>query len=167
MANVLTGIRIVCSLCLLFCPFFSVLFYVFYIIGGISDVFDGMVARRLGKDSRLGAQLDTIADTVFAAVATVKTVQVVNIPVWIIVWIVLIAVIKFANFINGFVINKRFASEHTVMNKICGAFLFAIPIYIGIFSQQALAFPIITACALATVAAVQEWHYIRIGKEIN
>ena len=37
MANIITGIRIVCSIVLLFCPVFSPAFYTLYIIAGVSD----------------------------------------------------------------------------------------------------------------------------------
>lgn len=167
MANVITGIRIVCALVLIFCPTFSTWFYVLYIVGGISDVLDGIAARRLGKETKLGAQLDTVADIVFVLIVLIKVVRTVYIPIWLIIWIACIAVIKFISIISGFVIYKRFVSEHTVMNKICGILLFAIPLCIGLFPQQPVAMLIILTCCAATFAAVQEGHYIRTGKEIS
>ncbi len=56
-ANIITGIRIVCAIALLFCPTFSSWFYIPYILGGISDVFDGIVARHFGKETKFGARL--------------------------------------------------------------------------------------------------------------
>ena len=167
MANIITCIRIVCALTLAFCPTFSVWFYVLYVTGGISDVLDGMVARHLGKETKLGAKLDTIADIVFTAIVIIKVVLIINIPAWLIIWIVGIAAIKCINIISGFVIYKRFISEHTVMNKICGVLLFAIPLCIGSFSWKTAAVLIVLTCAIATVAAIQEGYYIRIGKEIK
>lgn len=167
MANVITGIRIVCALVLIFCPTFSTWFYVLYISGGISDVLDGIAARRLGKETKLGAQLDTVADIVFVLIVLIKVVRTVYIPIWLIIWIACIAVIKFISIISGFVIYKRFVSEHTVMNKICGILLFAIPLCIGLFPRQPVAMLIILTCCAATFAAVQEGHYIRTGKEIS
>jgi len=41
MADIITGIRIVCSIALLFCPLFSQVFYALYITAGISDMIDG------------------------------------------------------------------------------------------------------------------------------
>ncbi len=108
MANVITGIRIVCAFGLIFCPTFSLWFYLFYIVGGISDVLDGIFARHFGKETRFGAQFDTIADTVFVVIAIIKVVRAIYIPMWLIIWIVGIAVIKCINIISGFVIYKRF-----------------------------------------------------------
>ena len=64
MANIITSIRIVLSVGLLFCPTFSPVFYELYIAAGFSDMIDGAVARRTGTVSELGSRLDTIADTV-------------------------------------------------------------------------------------------------------
>ncbi len=166
-ANVITGIRVVCALALIFCPTFSTRFYALYIPGGISDLLDGIVARRFGKETKFGARPDTVADIVFAAVVIIKTVRAIYIPAWLIVWIICIAVIKCANMISGFVIHKRFISEHTVINKICGVLLFAIPICIGQLPRRPVAILIVLTCGAATVAAVQEGHYIRTGKEIR
>ena len=165
MANAITSVRIVCAAALLFCPTFSGWFYLFYLIGGVSDVLDGFAARRLGKETEFGARLDTIADIAFAAVVLIKVVRAVYFPKWIIVWIICIAVIKCINVISGYVIYKRFVSEHTVMNKICGVLLCAVPLCIGRFPWQIVAVLVILTCAAATVAAVQEGHYIRTGKE--
>ncbi len=167
MANVITGIRLVCALVLIFCRTFSTWFNVLYIVGGISDVLDGIAARHLGKETKFGAQFDTIADIVFTVTVIIKVVPAISIPMWLIIWIVCIAVIKTINIISGFVIYKRFVSEHTVMNKICGVLLFAIPLCIGQFSRQSVAALITLICAIATFAAIQEGHYIRTGKEIS
>lgn len=167
MANVLTVIRIACALALVFCPTFSTWFYVLYIFGGISDVFDGIVARHLGKETKFGAKLDTIADMVFTLIVIIKVVQAVYVPTWLIIWIVCIAIIKCVNIIYGFVIYRSFVSEHTLMNKISGALLFVIPLCIDNFSQKNVAALIILAGAVVTFAAIQEGYYIYIGKEIN
>ena len=65
MANIITGIRIVCAVILIFCPTFSIWFYMFYTFGGISDILDGIVARHSGKETKFGESFDTIADVIF------------------------------------------------------------------------------------------------------
>lgn len=167
MANVVTSIRIVCALNLLFCPIFSTWFYVFCIVGGFSDVFDGITARHLGKETKFGAQLDTIADIVFMVIVIIKVVRAIYIPMLLIIWIVCIAFIKCINIISGFIIYNRFVSEHTIMNKICGVLVFVIPICMGCFSWHQVLMLIILTCGVATFAAVQEGNYIRAGKEIR
>ena len=49
MANILTGIRILCGLLILCFPAFSEWYYCFYLLGGFSDAIDGIVARKTGK----------------------------------------------------------------------------------------------------------------------
>ena len=165
LANAITCIRIFCAAGLIFCPAFSAWFYTLYLTGGISDVLDGIAARHLGKESRSGARLDTIADIVFTAAVIIKLVPAVDIPAWIILWILCIAAIKCAGIISGFVIHKRFLPEHTVMNKVCGALLFALPLCIGALPRKAAVCLMILTCAAANAAAIQEVYYIHIGKE--
>lgn len=166
-ANAITCIRIFCAAGLIFCPAFSAWFYVIYLMGGISDVLDGMAARHFGKETVFGAQLDTIADAVFTAIVMIKLVRAVDFPLWIIIWAVCIAVIKCMNVIVGFVMQKRFLPEHTVLNKICGILLFVLPLFIGRCSRQWAVILTIPVCAAATAAAVQEGCFIRMGKEIR
>ena len=167
MANFITGIRLACAAALLFCPTFSAWFYALYALGGVSDVLDGFAARHWGKETKLGAQLDTIADVVFSVIVLIKVIRAVRLPTWMLVWIIGIALIKCVNVISGFVKYKRFVSEHTVMNKLCGVLLFAVPLCIRNFPRQPAALLILLTCAAATFAAIQEGCCIRSGKEIR
>ena len=167
MANAITCARIVCAFILIFCPAFSGWFYGFYIVGGITDVLDGFVARRLGTESRLGAGLDTAADFIFTVVVLVKILRTATLPMWMPVWIVGIAAIKCANAVRGLILWKRFIAEHTVMNKICGVLLFGIPMWIDRIPWKTAQIPLILICAVTTAAAAQEGHYIRKGREIR
>lgn len=166
-ANIITCTRIVCALSLIICPTFSIWFYVLYFIGSISDVLDGIAARRFGKETKFGARLDTIADIVFMGVVIIKILRTVDFPLWLLIWIVSIAVIKVVNIISGFVLYKRFISEHTVMNKICGVLLFALPLCIGRLPWLSALVLMILTCVASTFSAVQEGHLIRSGKEIR
>lgn len=68
MANVITGIRILVRAALLLCPVFSPIFYAMYLIAGLSDMADGIVARKTDSVSEFGSGLDGVADFVFVAV---------------------------------------------------------------------------------------------------
>ena len=94
MANIITVIRIICSLGLLFCYPFSVFFYILYLIAGISDMLDGMVARSTNTSSEFGAKLDTLADSAFIIVCILKMIPVLNLENWMFIWMVIIAIIK-------------------------------------------------------------------------
>jgi len=158
MANIITIVRILCSIAILFCPVFSVAFYSLYIAAGLSDMIDGWVARRTNTVSEFGAKLDTIADFVFVVVCLVKLLPVMDVPVWLYVWIGIIAVIKVINIVSGYVVQKRFVAVHSVMNKVTGVLLFILPLTLSFID---LKYSATVVCIIATFAAVQEGHFIR------
>ena len=162
LANLITGTRILCSVALLFCPAFSLSFFVLYLAAGFTDMIDGPVARKTGTVSELGAKLDTAADFVLVAVCLWKLLPSLTVPLWLWIWIVLIALIKMINMISGYVIQKRYVAMHTVMNKVTGILLFVLPLTL---SAAALEYSAPLVCAAATFAAIQEGHFIRTGKE--
>ena len=162
MANTITSFRIAAGIVLLFCPVFSHAFYVFYIAAGLSDMLDGFVARKTDTVSKLGARLDTIADFVFVIVCLIKLLPVLHIPAWLYGWIGIIALIKIANIISGFAVQKKFVAVHSVMNKATGALLFLLLMTIP---AVPLKYSAIVVCAVATFAAIQEGHFIRTETE--
>ena len=158
MANIITGIRIVLSVALLFCPALSPTFYVLYIAAGFSDMIDGAVARRTGTVSEFGSRLDTVADIVFVAVCLIKLLPVLHVPVWLYVWIVIIAFIKVANIASGYIRQKRLVSVHSMINKVTGGMLFIFPLTLAFVD---LRYSVVAVCAVATAAAVQEGYLIK------
>ena len=89
---------------------------------------DGIVARKTGTVSEFGSRLDTIADIVFVAVCLIKLLPVLNVPIWLYIWIAIIAIIKVANILAGFIRHKGFVSVHSVINKVTGGMLFILPL---------------------------------------
>ena len=102
MANILTTVRIICAPLILIFPAFSTQFYVFYLLGGITDAIDGTVARKLGKATAWGAKYDSAADILFALAALIRIIGSVDFPLWLLLWIGTIAFIKAANMIAAF-----------------------------------------------------------------
>ena len=160
-ANIITGSRIVFSIALLFFPPLSLAFYVLYAAAGLTDMIDGTVARKTNTVSAFGAKLDTIADIVFVAVCLIKLLPILDIPVWLWIWIAVIALIKAINIISCYVTQKKWIAPHTVMNKVTGALCFLLPLTLSFI---ALKYSAIVVCAAATFAAIQEGHYIRTGR---
>ena len=99
LANIITGLRILTSLALLFCPVFSPIFYALYLISGLSDMADGIIARKTHSVSDFGSRFDSIADFVFMAVCFIKILPVMDIPKWLYVWTAVIALIKIVTLI--------------------------------------------------------------------
>ncbi len=160
MANLITGIRIVCSIVLLFCPVFSPAFYALYVTAGVSDMIDGAVARKTGTASEFGSKLDTAADFVFVVVCLIKLIPVIHAPTWLILWIIAIAVIKAIDLISGYVMKKELIAPHTVMNKVTGVLLFVLPLTLSFID---LKYSGAFVSAVATFAALQEGHLVRTG----
>ncbi len=160
-ANVITGLRILVSAVLVFCPVFSPIFYVLYLIAGLSDMVDGIIARKTNSVSEFGSRFDSIADFVFVAVCLIKILPVLDIPVWLYVWTAVIALIKIINIISGVAKQKIYVAVHTTMNKVTGVLLFMLPLTLTVVPLIYTGIPI---CSVATFAAVQEGHFIRTGK---
>lgn len=157
MANLITCCRILFSIILLFVPAFSKPFYVFYLLTGFSDMIDGTVARRLDRVTDFGAKLDTVADLIFAIAVIIKIIKAVQIPVWLMVWVGIILIVKIANMIIGFIRFRHFAAVHSIINKVCGAVVFLVPLVIGsACPQQVKTIVMICACVLPGAAAIDE-----------
>ena len=122
---------------------------------------DGWVARKTNTASEFGAKLDTMADTVFVIVCLFKLLPVMDIPVWLYVWIGVIAFIKVINIVSGYVVRKQFVSVHSVMNKVTGALLFLLPLTLSFINIK---YSATVVCLIATFAAIQEGHFIRTKK---
>ena len=158
MANIITTIRIICSITLLFCPVFSPAFFILYITAGITDMLDGAVARKTGTVSEFGSKFDTAADFMLVVVCLIKLIPVIHVPTWLIIWIIMIAVIKAINLISGYVIQREMVALHTVMNKVTGILLFVFPLTLTFID---LKYSGAFVSAVATFAAIQEGHLIR------
>ena len=157
LANVITLLRIVCSIWLLLQPVFSIRFYVLYLFCGFTDMIDGPIARKTDSVTEFGSKLDSVADLIFVVVAFVKLLPVISLPDWLWVWIIIIALIKVANIVFGWISEKRLAIEHTLMNKITGFLLFLLPLTL---SSIELKYTAVVVCVVATMSAIQEGKYI-------
>ena len=157
MANLITGLRIIFSIGLLFCPVPSAAFFALYLGAGFTDMIDGTVARITHTESEFGSKLDTIADFVFVAVCLVKFLPILHLPAWQYAWIAVIAAIKAINAGLGYVTQKKFVDVHSVMNKVTGGVLFIFPLTFSVIDPV---FSVSAVCLIATFAAVQENYYI-------
>lgn len=162
-ANIITISRILSSIYLLLCPVFSISFYIMYLFCGITDMADGIIARKTKSISELGARLDTVADSVFVAVCFVKILPLMQFPAWLWTWIVIIAIIKIGNVILGLISNKKLVSIHTILNKVTGFLLFLLPLTLSFIEPI---YSSVVVCLMATLSAINELYLIRIGKEV-
>ena len=134
-------------------------FWTLYLLCGLSDAFDGAVARWTGPVSRLGGRLDTIADIIFVAVWMLLFIPAIDVGRWLWIWTGVIALIKVVNVISGLAMKKGFVAKHTLANKATGMLLFLLPMVI---LWEVIKVPyIVLVCLLATFAAIQEGHLTR------
>lgn len=119
---------------------------------------DGRVARITNTANEFGSRMDTIADITFVVVCMVKILPILNIPIWLLIWIGVIAIIKVFNIISGYILQKQFVAVHSIMNKITGAVLFILPLTLSIVD---LKYSGGFTCTTATLAAIQEGYLVR------
>lgn len=153
MANVLTGIRILCGVLLFTVPVFSKGWYLFFLLAGFTDAIDGTVARKCGLESAFGAKFDTTADFIFFAAGIIRIIGAVALPKWMLVWVGLLFILKVWNGVFGIKKHGRFVPVHSTLNRVCGIVTYATLLAIGYPVARLL---LTAVCLLATAAAVQE-----------
>lgn len=153
--NILTSLRIAGSLLLIFSKPLASAFYIIYTLSGLTDVLDGFIARRFNASSELGKKLDSAADLLFYAVMLIKLFPtlfaVLPRSIWIAVGVIII--LRLISYGTAAVKHRKFASLHTLPNKLTGVVMFAVPYFVGTRIFTALC---ITVCAVSFVAAVHE-----------
>ena len=155
--NIITCSRILFSICFLFFPTFSTGFYLFYTLAGLTDLLDGTVARRTDSETELGSKLDTAADWVFIITALVKVVPSLDIPLWLLIWVIAILIMKVVNVVYGFRLHGGFVAIHSTVNKIAGLLVFLYPFTVP---YVAIVYPSVVLCAVSSIATVQEFLLI-------
>jgi CDP-diacylglycerol--glycerol-3-phosphate 3-phosphatidyltransferase len=162
--NVITALRIALSIALLFTSPLSPVFFIIYIICGLTDMIDGYLARKMRITSKLGSKLDSIADMVFIAVMIVILVPILNLSKWILIWILLIAIIRIISVIIALHKYHKFAGLHTYSNKATGLALFCFTILLNFTEIHVLAS---VMCTMASLSAVEELIIQLFSKELD
>lgn len=153
--NILTCLRIVGTLLLLWLTPFSTAFFIVYALCGVSDVLDGFIARVTGTASPFGAKLDSAADLLFYTVMMLRILPALAelLPRQIWLWVGGILLLRVCGYLTAALRFRRFASMHTYLNKLTGASLFLVPFFVG---HGALTGYSIFACSVATLSTVEE-----------
>ena len=157
-------LRIPLSAAMLIVPPFSVLFWIFYLSSGVTDTLDGFLARKLHLESAFGAKLDSIADFAFAGCLTIFTVKNLNIPIWLWLCALVIALLRFVSYGIRFYKYHDFTALHTWANKLTGILIFISPI---LYCVCGLRFTGIILCAAAFFSACEELIINIKSKELN
>lgn len=167
-ANYISIVRIFLSLTLLVAKPLSIVFFAIYLVCGISDVFDGYIARKTDTTSKLGEKLDSVADLIMVVILTIVLYPIINSiinpTVQIIVWIVIIGIVRVVSMIVVFVKYKTFGILHTYGNKITGLVLFTFPLSLAFVQSDVLMYII---CMVASIAAIEELFIHLLSNELQ
>lgn len=153
--NLITLMRFVGTLALLFCEPLSICFFVVYVFCGITDVLDGFLARKLNATSVLGARLDSAADLTFYITMAIKIFPLLLRKLSIEIWCAIggILLVRLVCYTTAYIKFKCFASLHTYMNKATGLMVYLMPYaiispFFGVYQYAAV--------CIAMLAAVEE-----------
>ena len=127
--NLITSLRLIGAIIMIFLRGMSVSFFIVYAICGLSDAFDGFIARKTHSESKFGSVLDSICDLVFYSVMAWKIFPTMQKLLSIGNWIVII--VPTALHIIAYIICaikfRKFSAIHTYANKALGAIVFIFP----------------------------------------
>ena len=155
--NMITLVRMIGAIGLVFLDVLTWPFFVVYAITGVSDALDGFIARKFGLSSLLGSVLDSIADLVFYAIMLMKMLPVMQANYPLAIWLIILA--TFAIHIAAYIVCaakfKKFSAIHTYMNKAAGALVFILPFsFIGMIPAVYLTYAYVGAI-VALVASTE------------
>ncbi len=130
--NMITMMRIVGSVAILFLVPLSLPFFIVYSITAITDALDGFIARKYNLTSRLGSIIDSIADILFylaMAISIFPTLlRLFGWEHWSIV--IIVTAIHLINYIICAIKFHRFSSIHTYADKMQGALICFLPFFL-------------------------------------
>lgn len=129
LANMITSIRLIGAVVLMFVPVTSPLFLIVYTICGLSDAVDGFVARKLNAVSNLGRKLDSVSDVSLYSVMLFKVwpvlTDILNRKViYMIIAILLFRAILYAVY---WLLKRALLATHSIWNKLTSILLFLLP----------------------------------------
>ena len=151
--NILSASRIALCLPLLLVDAMTLPYWVLYLIAGMTDMLDGLLARRWGVESKFGARLDSLADFVFVLAVGDKLFPWLKLPAALWMMIGVIALVKVSNALSSYVEKHKIAFLHTKANKLTGFLLFIGMMAVG----QSYFVPVAWGVAcIALFAAIQE-----------
>lgn len=166
LANFITILRIIGTLCLIPLDIFSTSFYIVYFLCGLSDVLDGFVARKLNTVSRFGSILDTFSDILFYTMMVIKywvyLHEIIPYSIWVVVHIIVALRLICYAYMN--LVKKQALSRHTIFNKITGFLVFILP-----FTSQAgfVLYNAIGIIIVSSIGTIDEIIYIVQNYPLN
>jgi len=137
--NMLSLSRIVLTIALIFInPPLGLISFIVYCIAGLTDLFDGPLARRIpGGKTKIGADLDSFADLFMVIVGIFVIMPAMEI--WSVLWFSAIGILIFRVLtasISGLYKHKKILLVHTLSSKLGSLLLFIGPILYFIIGEH-------------------------------
>lgn len=159
--NSLTISRIIGSIAMCFFEVLSIPFYIVYIYSGLTDLLDGFLARKFNVTSKLGSNLDSIADLIFYTTMMIKIWPYLCLHLHLYTWITIWTVvgIRLLMYILVQFKYRRLVSSHHYLNKLTGAMMFLLPF---LANNSAFNTYSIIVSIVAVIACIYEIVTLRI-----
>lgn len=161
--NLISISRIFLSLLLLFLLKNTIVFIIIYLLCGVSDILDGLIARKTNTKSKLGAKLDSVADLVLFGIIIVCMLQLIGkdlrefYPL-----LIAITLIRFINLLIAFYKYHTFLILHTWGNKATGIGIYISTVILILSGNRATLYPVLI---LAMLSAIEEGILHIISKQ--
>lgn len=130
--NIISAVRIILSFSLLFILNDINCFFIVYILIGLSDILDGLLARKLNLETKVGAKLDSFADFIFYIIIFYIFIKFFSEFLTVNHKSILIALIfiRLSNLLLTKIKYKKIVFLHTTANKVSGFLLYIFPLII-------------------------------------
>ncbi len=168
--NILTITRI------LLLPFFVAAFMynhyqaalIIFIFAGITDMFDGLIARKTGSITELGRILDPVADKFFLVTSFILMSYYGMIPKWITIVVISRDMILVTGCLITYFIVNNLNIEPTFIGKAASAMQFLLIGFVILFKNigQALPMPNIIFIVIAAFTVISGLQYIQQGLKV-
>lgn len=161
---ILSFSRIGISLILPFVEVFSPLFLFLVAVAALTDVFDGIISRRIGFPPEKGRVLDSVADGFFVVSLLICIIPNIVLEDWMIVWIAALVIARIIVIAVGSMRFNKAAFLHSYLNKATSAGIYLSPLLIVLMDVPAT---IIVLGILATVSTIEHLYYNLISDEYD
>ena len=164
--NAITSLRIVGAVAMLFLKPFSVWFYVTFILCGISDALDGVIARAMKCCTDFGTKLDSIADLTFYSVMLLRVLPFLwtHLPKYVFIYAGAVIAVRLLCYVYVGVKYHKFASIHTYANKLTSFSLFIIPL---VAPTSLLLFFSLAVCTFGAYSSLEELIIHLVSRSYN
>ncbi|MGF7060788.1 CDP-alcohol phosphatidyltransferase family protein [Brassicibacter mesophilus] len=153
--NILSVLRIICSVLLILFINDRIGFVFLYFVIGLTDILDGFIARKFKLESEFGARLDSFADFIFYIMLVFIFTKLYSSIILVNYKVALVGIvfIRLLNLLLTKLKYKKFVFVHTIVNKISGVLLYFLPVII-LFKQSDIIIWI--TLAFVFIAAIEE-----------